>query len=458
MKKSLFWMLLMLFGWVLIGCGDVEMEVPSNFTIDGSVATWDKVNDKVSYRLELVNVDTEVISRRIVDTNTVDLNTLNLPEGDYMIKVQTLYKGQESEFAESLSYYQEDLYAVSEISESNLIDGVYIKWMGRTHYNATTKVNMIYHSASGFEVKFKGTSLTASLIATHTNSSGHEPYVYVIIDDDFENAVRTPITQPSLDFVLAEDLEYGEHKVTLYKSTESIDSHLGLKKIITDGKFLAEVTYKDRKIEVIAASSSTGYGNLGSSSQAKTTANSDAMQAYAFLTAQALNAEISIISASGWGCKFSRWTSPMDKNMFDAYKKIDFSSDIDWYPTSDHPDVVIMNLGTNDNSYIKYITNIQSERDALMEEFIEYYVEFINYIHSIYPNAHIMILYGLMNEKDIFDATLEIYERASANIETISVFKQTSDQAGSSSHPTAASHRTIAQNIVEEIKRLKGWD
>ena len=46
-----------------------------------------------------------------------------------------------------------------ELKEKDLINAGYIKWMGRTYYNEDKKANEVYHSASGFELFFKGKTL-----------------------------------------------------------------------------------------------------------------------------------------------------------------------------------------------------------------------------------------------------------------------------------------------------------
>jgi hypothetical protein len=455
MKKLLIFLLIIL-GCFFVGC-ESALSTPNNFTIDGHMATWDEVPG-VNYRLEFINTETQATFRRVVTTNSVDLNTLSLPEGDYMVRIQSLKGGKNSPYSEDFSYHQEDLTAVSEISDITLTNGVYLKWMGRTYYNQETGINMIYHSASGFEVKFLGTSVTATLTATKYDDPAHRPYVVIVVDDDLENSRRVALDKATQQLVLADELENGEHKVALYKSTESIDSHIGLVRITTDGKFLPGVEYKSRKIEVIAASSSTGYGNLGNNNVNKTSENSDAMRAFAFLTAQALDAEINIIAASGWGCKFSRWTNPMTKNMFDAYKKVDVESQIDWTPSAYVPDVVVMNLGTNDESYVSYMAQNEQERANLMQEFIDQYLAFINYIHGLYPNAKIVILYGLMKESRIYDQTVAIYNQAKESIDDIYLLQLFGDQAGCSAHPSAASHAQIANGLTNKIKEITGWE
>ena len=244
------------------------------------------------------------------------------------------------------------------------------------------------------------------------------------------------------------------HVVSVYKRSESIDSHIGLKALATSGRFIAGVTYKERKIEVIAASSSTGYGNL--SNTTKTTSNSDGLKAFAFLTAQALNAELNIVSASGWGVSASLWTSPNTLNMHDQYKYVDvFSSEI-WDTSRFTPDVIITNFGTNDLSYINAGSDatVKAQR---RENFIATYVDFLKNLHQTYPNAQIIILYGLMNESGVYEDHTEIYNRAVELIPNLVMYKINGDAQGYNSHPSVASHRQIADTLIANIKELMNW-
>lgn len=451
-KKLLMLLTLPLVLSFLIGCTGQKPKTPTNFRIEDGVIFWDVDESVTTYRIELVNVATQVVIRKIVN-HGVNLNTLNIPEGDYMIKLQAINRGVESDFTDEEFYHQEDLYKVTEISGNMMISGNYIKWMGRTLYDEINEVNKIYHSASGFEFFFIGTSVTAVITATKTETVGYRPYIVIVVDGDFDNAQTVCLTQAVTTLTLVEGLENKEHKLEVYKRSESIDSHIGLKRISTDGKFVSKVEYKARRIEVIAASSSTGYGNL--SNETKTTANSDALKAYAFITAQALNSELSIYSASGWGLKFSRWTSPNTLNMVDAYKKVDFFSNVDWDHSTYVPDVVIVNLGTNDWSYIA-LASTQAEQNNRMQEFKDGYVAFVQYLRTLYPDAYILILYGLMNETSIYQATEEIYNTVRTDSK-VGILKVTGDGQGYNYHPSVSSHAQIAQAVIEKIKAMTAW-
>ena len=442
------------------------LATPTGLKIDGTLLSFNEVEGATKYRIEITQENSDTVIRRFV-SNNVDLNTLNIPEGDYLIKIQACNDNltKVSPYSDSISYSQIDLYAINEIKGADLISGDYVKWMGRYSYNDDTQLTTLYYSASGFSVNVKKVeedlSVFVTITATNSNVVDKRPYVVVVLDNDFEGAMTYPLTQQKTELQLigGDGLVISDnevHNVALYKRSESIDSHIAIEKINTTGKFIEGVEYKERKIEVIAASSSTGYGNLGNSSQSKNTSNSDALKAFAFLTSQLLDSEINIVSASGWGIYASRWTSPNTLNMREKYKYVDvFSSEV-WDTTKYVPDVIVVNFGTNDLSYIN-IASTPQEKEERIANFKLYYVEFLRELKRTYPNAQLIILYGLMLESGIYEYTEEIYDEALTYIPDLKIVKILGDAKGCNSHPSAASHATIADTLASFIKETMGW-
>jgi len=451
---------------LLASCNKTSsLAVPGNFKIEGSIISFDELSD-VLYRIEAENVETGSVIRRFVN-NLDDLNNLDIPEGEYKIKIQSVSKDKTvySEYSDTLTYIQKDLYMTKELKEQKLVYSDYIKWMGRTLYDEESKSNTLFYSASGFEVMVKKDEeplkLEALIHATNTSNQSKQPYLVIVKDHDFENTITVCIKQKDLTlsligdggFIIDDDLV---HTISVYKRSESIDSHVSIEKLNTNGKFLNNLTVKKRKIEVIAASSSTGYGNLGNPQSNKSTSNSDALHAFAFLSAQALDAEVNIVSASGWGIYASRWTSPNTINMYERYKYVDVFNDTLWDVSKYTPDVIVTNFGTNDLSYINLATT-EKEKALRRENFIQNYVLFLEYLNKTYKNAKIVILYGLMQESGIYADTIEIYNRAKATISDLEILKVEGDALGCASHPSVASHEKIASLLAKKIQDIMNW-
>ena len=478
LKKVTIAFMLFLCGLVFVGCGNEttttttttvttttttttqqKLATPTNFTISANgVASWDAVEGALRYRLNFVNNETNASIKRVSEETSIEIASLDLPEAVYNVFIQAVGNGTESDYtAEPVTYEVLPEQAKQVLEGEELIDGLYVKWLGRNEYDSSKKLNMMYHSASSFEFKAVGSEVNVELFATRYSMANSRPYIVVMVDDDYENRVRIGLEQ---EYTTLNIGQYAPndgllHTYSVYKSTESTDSHIGLKKIQTNGELIQEVVYKDRLIEFIAASSSTGYGNLVIGGT-KTSANSDCMSAFSYLTARALNADINIYSASGWGVKASQWTSPNSLNLYDAYKKIDFYSTKDWDFTQITPDVIVINLGTNDWSYINQATdaNVRAQR---VEDFKNQYVDFLNFLHQVYPNTQIIMFYGLMNETNIYGYTEEIYQTAKETIPTLEIIQVQGDGRGAASHPSKESHAQVAELLIAKVKSVMGW-
>ena len=116
-----------------------------------------------------------------------------------------------------------------------------------------------------------------------------------------------------------------------------------------------------------------------------------------------------------------------------------------------------MNLGTNDWSYINAATS-DTERDTRMTQFQRKYVSFLNELHEYYPNAQIIVLYGLMNESSIYDVTESIVKNAKITIPNLVSIKINGDAGGYNSHPSVASHKKIAETLTKFIKDTLGLE
>lgn len=436
-----------------------KLATPKGLSIDDGYVFFNVIAATSEYVIKFENGDTVI--ERSVDAGT-PIAELVIPEGTYQVSIKAKADKEgyvDSDYSAPIEYTKAE--EIMEFKEKTLVSGGYIKWMGRTYYDEENKVNRVYHSASGFELFFKGSEVVATITATNSASVNARPCIVIVIDDDFANAKTLFLDKPTQDVVLVSgNTDAQEHKIDVYKRSESIDSHIGITSIRTDGVFIQKIVNKELKLEFIAASSSTGYGNLGSpTSPSKTTENSDALKGFAFLTAQALNADISIFSASGWGCSASQWTSPNNLNVPDAYDYVDFSSyknkteSQKWSAGKYIPDVVVVNLGTNDWSYINAATSA-TEKDARMNAFQRKYIQFLEHLHEVYPDAQLIVLYGLMNEVNIYDATQNIVSAAQGKIPNLAIIQIIGDGMGYNSHPSAASHQVIANKLTAFIEEL----
>ena len=227
-------------------------------------------------------------------------------------------------------------------------------------------------------------------------------------------------------------------------------------------------------MQFIAASSSTGYGNLGSLAEAKSTANSHGLLGFAYLTGYLLDAEVNIFSASGWGVSRG-WNTggaiSETQNIPAAYEyyAIDASNRVvteqgKWDHSDYIPDVVVVNLGTNDFNASGY-NSMSAENKALLEaRFIQDYTTFLIKLNNWYPNAVIIVAYGLMGEANTLeDFTLSAVDLANDEIGREAVHPFIMEAAGtapnafgSGYHPNVGTSKNVAEDLAALINELTG--
>ncbi len=215
--------------------------------------------------------------------------------------------------------------------------------------------------------------------------------------------------------------EEGKHVYRFIKLSESADSSLGLVLLEDEEGGCAHIKPSARrklKIEMIGDSITCGYGVEGSLGQTYTTATENVTGSYSYMVAQRLNADYSIISKSGAGM-ISGYTDTGERNpaniITDHYDKMGCSmfpvenedpkypSDFE-YDFSFEPDIIILNIGTNDMSYCapdKVLNNTsfkEEELDGRRREFCSAYKAFIGHLRKKNPFAKIICTLGVMGE------------------------------------------------------------
>lgn len=181
--------------------------------------------------------------------------------------------------------------------------------------------------------------------------------------------------------------------VCLVKESEVQYASSGILAFYTDEEAEIRPTdKKDRKIEFIGDSITCGYGVLGGPKAPFSTETESADDAFAVQCARALDADYQLVSFSGIGV-ISRYIEPEENEpltdvlMPALYPHTDavLAKRYGWRPeswdfSSFCPQVVVINLGTNDDSYTRGIR----ERE---ERFEEEYCEFVRNIHRRNPGA-----------------------------------------------------------------------
>lgn len=262
----------------------------------------------------------------------------------------------------------------------DLTDERYINLYGRNFYNENLAGMTFVNSASGFEIKFRGTSVSAKLCKIGSRDSMWSVFVDGETDSNARVLTFTDTKGVFIEKTLVEGLSEGEHIIKVLKRTPSNFDRLLVKEISSDGMFTAVPEKPSVNIAFYGDSITCGEGVLRDykpSDSAKYTAlTQNALQSYAAYAAGKLNASYEIFGRGGITLKFR---NPENEpfSVLNNYKSyaVDLSvanGDCPEYDFSSTVDAVVVYLGTNDYFRRKYDTGYSpAGLEAAYIEFVE---------------------------------------------------------------------------------------
>lgn len=232
--------------------------------------------------------------------------------------------------------------------------------------------------------------------------------------------------------------------------------------ILNNNTFLTSpAPLPSRKIEFIGNSITCGYGiEAADASAPYTEETANYYFTYAAKTARWLKAQAYVVARSGIGV-YRNYNGPKTGdavNMNTEYKYTMLYDDSQlWDFTRFTPDVVCVNLGTNDTS------TEGADSTLLAKGFYNLYKQ----IRSHYPDAKIIFLSGCMMKgnalkmaKDAMDSTMRL---ALSNGDT-NVYRldfETHDGSlgyGASWHPSMKQHDVMAKQLTSYLKSITKWE
>jgi len=326
---------------------------------------------------------------------------------------------------------------------------------------------------SGVEYKFNGKSTTISLTADSSAASTDNPARIVILADGElykDDTVKSVESEFDVTFETS-----GEHIVRFMKVSECPNGSVRITAIKADAEKIEPTADAEKKIEFIGDSITCAYGVDGTEGTFSTKTE-DGTKSYAYLASKQLNADYSMVSFSGFGI-ISGYSTDGTRNLVSTvpqyYDKLGFSywnqfgsditqlKEVSWDASQFVPDLVIINLGTNDNSYMQ---NVKGDRAKEEADFVEEYVKFIEQIRSVHPDAEILCTLGIMGQElyPQIEEAVSTYKAASGD-EKVNAYKFNQQNINKNGkgidwHPAPQSHVEAAEELVAEIKKLYGWN
>lgn len=316
------------------------------------------------------------------------------------------------------------------------------KTMGRTaEYGNAVSADW---SAAGIEFNAECKNdviINVTLSASTGQPAGTYFTVYI---DGVRQEKRFLAEEGNSDIVIAAGLEEGVHSFAFYKQAHNGHCNVDINSITVEGRLIEKPADRDIYIEFVGDSITAGYGAYAAEGTTQQQyPYSDGTQSYGFFLAEKLNADYSLIARCSWGIL----AGADGKNIPLIYKYICYSRSMsDLYDFARKPDIVVVNIGTNDFSQGLVGANFSTKTE-----------EFIKDIKEQNGDVPVIFLYGMMNNTGYayINKAVRDYGGESAGVYTLEI---PLSRSGGGGHPSVEEHKTAADllyNFINEKNLLK---
>ncbi len=317
------------------------------------------------------------------------------------------------------------------------------QWKGRVDL---TKPNTPVFAWSGAAVSVR---LTGSQFAMHFGSGSGQNWFNIIVDDE----IYLLGAKSNRIFRFNVPLDKKEHIITIFKRSESQAgkiTFLGFSS--ADGSFANPENRPECKIAFLGDSITAGACNEDpGEDQWNDRSTHNFYNSYASITARQLNAEVTGAVNSGTGVS-TGWN---EYKAWEIWNRQAADPDSAVYPPElPAPEVFIINLGENDDSFTK------ANGQPFPEDFSEKYIQLVKEIRGRYPDTVIvralggMGMYGGKSSKDLNNAWQAAYDQLSTEDPLIKQFKF---DMYSNAHPRVAAHKILADELTVFLNTVMGW-
>lgn len=361
-----------------------------------------------------------------------------------------------------------------------LTDIHHLKIHGRT--TAERSPLTLFWTGSSLELNVRGSELWVEVEADY---KVFEPWISIVING--VQVSRQMITEGRHWICVFRRMNPANVKhVQIVKDTQAMAGDprctLQIHAVRCDGEFLP-IEDKPYKMEFIGDSITSGEGAVGArGEQDWIPMFFSSIDNYTAMTATACNAEYRVLSQAGWGA-LTGWDNNPHMNMPAGYEKVcgllagvknralgalephDFTA---W-----QPDVVVVNLGTNDEGAFyqpawsdkksgKSFKHRLNEDGTFNEEdlvkFEDAVQSFLVKIRANNPKAHIVWAYGMMGAAlmPAIQRAVNEYRQASgdSNVAALQLPDTTDEAIGARNHPGKLSHERAARVLSAYIQEV----
>lgn len=325
-----------------------------------------------------------------------------------------------------------------------------VRYVGRTLTAADGSVSFDW-AGTYLETRLKGTSLDILLTQKDT------AYYNVFVDNQLHKVLKVYGKDTLMRFVSG--LKSGKiHDVRIQKRTEGEYGRTTVHAFLTqaNGSLSRVETTPQRHIEFIGNSLTCGFGVEGKSPKEPFLLETEnCNRSFATITARYFDADYTLIAHSGRGV-VRNYGDPLrvsKATMTDRMlRTFDEDSTIMWDFKAYKPDLVVINLGTNDFS---------TEPHPYRLEFKEAYTRMLKQLREHYGDVPILCLFCSTITAPVYEYYAETV--AAMNDKNIRLLRLPADlfdekvDYGSVSHPNRIGQRKLAMSIIPTVATMTGW-
>lgn len=470
---------------LLCGCTSVEEEAPTESSVYTYIEPMEKLyvpetTTAVSEADETTTAETTVVTTTVT-TETTTETTATTTEMTTITTEPTTTTSEMTTTTEATTTTVETTAETTTVPETETVteteivtesiaeittgqlyesdfraDEDYVKISGRTYSNSSGTV-ILSNTYSSVEFAFVGTLAEVTLTSDCKDSKAR---VGIFING--QRTVDTMLTDKTTTLKVFESDVPEKCIVSIVKLSEQSHSYVGVKNIHAVTEYgIIPTPERERKIEFIGDSITCGYGvDAPNEGYDFSTETEDGSKTYAALVGKALDADVNIVAWSGIGV-YSCYTSGDGPSQWKLISGIYGNTDTmhtskKWEFSEWQPDVVVINIGTNDKSWTKGI-------DQRVDTFGSAYYDLICQVREKNPDAYIICSLGAMGN----DLMPEIEEQVAAYSANTGDYRVTTfefanqngyrDGYGADYHPSAKTHQKMADKLAPFIAELMNW-
>lgn len=318
-----------------------------------------------------------------------------------------------------------------------------VRIVGRTAVGAAP--GSVRFSWPGVNIHAQFTGTQASM---DVDDGSNENRFTVVVDGGTPATITTSAGQTSLP--LATGLTNGAHDLVIWRNTEAsigVTQFGGLSNFGAGGALTAPAAGPNKRIEMVGDSLTVGAGVEGDAAcPGGIDAFTNNYLAYGSVAARTVGADVVTIAWSGIGV-YRNYDGSLTDTMPMRYPYSIPNDMTAWDFSQYQPDVVIINLGTNDFGQGDPGTPYETAYEA-----------FIKTIRGKYANAYFILIdmYGGERLVRINDVVMAMKGAGETKIESLSV-SSAQNNLGCNQHPNVAGQAAMGAVLAARLKVVMGW-